>query len=70
MNFRKTNIEIMKEKGQTWSSINRMRRQQAAFIGHVMTMEGLEHLITTGKQEGKGAKGDRENKRWTVLLHG
>ena len=44
-----TNIDVMEEVGQVRSFVNRVRKQQAAFIGHIMRREGLQHLIAMGK---------------------
>jgi hypothetical protein len=36
---------------------NKMKQRQCRFIGHVMHVEGLENLVTTGKIHGKRDKG-------------
>ena len=53
----------MEEAGQTRSLVNRIRRMQAYFIGHIMRTEGLEHLTTTRKlrgRRGSGRQGDQK----------
>ena len=42
---------------QTRPFINEIRRQ-AAFIGHIMREEGLEHLITMEELEGRHGRGN------------
>ena len=42
--------------------MNKLRTQQARFIGHVMRRRSLEHLVTTTQIVGKRARGrQREN---------
>ena len=48
----------MEEAGLTRSLVNRVRKQQATFVGHILRREGLEHLVITGKMEGR--RGQRE----------
>ncbi|GFR63281.1 endonuclease-reverse transcriptase [Elysia marginata] len=59
---RKTNEEVLKETETTRSFINRIRRRQAKFVGHIMRREGLENLITTGRMEGKKSRGRQREK--------
>ena len=37
--------------------ISNVKRRQAEFLGHVMRKGKLEHLLTTGKIEGKRSRG-------------
>ncbi|GFR63294.1 UDP-glucuronosyltransferase 2A1-like [Elysia marginata] len=37
-------------------------KRQATFLGHVMRREKLEHLITTGKLDGKRGRGKQREK--------
>ena len=37
--------------------MNKIRTQQASFIGHVVRKHSMEHLITTAKIEWKRARG-------------
>ncbi|GFO25314.1 hypothetical protein PoB_005181900 [Plakobranchus ocellatus] len=39
-----------------------IRKRQATFLGHVMRREKLEHLVTTGKFEGKRSRGRQREK--------
>ena len=47
----------MEEAGLTRSLVNRIRKQQATFVGHIMRRKGLEHLVITGKIEGRRGRG-------------
>ncbi|GFO08443.1 hypothetical protein PoB_003494800 [Plakobranchus ocellatus] len=51
---------IMKEEVET--AIKTIRKRQATFLGHVMRREKLEHLVTTGKFEGKRSRGRQREK--------
>ena len=53
---KKTNIQVVEEAAQTRSLVNRLSRQQVVLISHMMKRQGLEHLVITGKLEGKGGK--------------
>ncbi|GFN79417.1 RNA-directed DNA polymerase from mobile element jockey [Plakobranchus ocellatus] len=59
---RKTNEEVLKETESTRSLMNRIRRRQAKFVGHIMRREGLENLVTTGRMEGKKSRGRQREK--------
>ena len=50
---KRTNVEVMDEAGLTRSLVNRIRKQQAAFVRHILRRKGLEHLVITGKMEGR-----------------
>ena len=50
---KRTNVEVMEEAGLTRSLVNRIRKQQAMFVGHILRRKGLEHLVITGKMEGR-----------------
>ena len=52
----------MKEADTKRSLINKMRKRQAKFIGHVIRREGLEHLVTTGMLEGRRSRGRQREK--------
>ncbi|GFO02379.1 hypothetical protein PoB_002888400 [Plakobranchus ocellatus] len=39
-----------------------IRKRQATFLGHVMRRGKLEHLVTTGKFEGKRSRGRQREK--------
>ncbi|GFR93784.1 eukaryotic translation initiation factor 3 subunit F [Elysia marginata] len=59
---RKTNEEVLKETETTRSVMNRIRRRQAKFVGHIMRREGLENLITIGRMEGNKSRGRQREK--------
>ena len=54
---KRTNVEVMEEAGLTRSLVNRIRKQQATFVGHILRRKGLEHLVITGKMEGRRGRG-------------
>ena len=54
---KRTNVEVMQEAGLTRSLVNRIRKQQAMFVGHILRRKGLEHLVITGKMEGRRGRG-------------
>ncbi|GFS07800.1 endonuclease-reverse transcriptase [Elysia marginata] len=59
---RKSNETVLIEANSSRSLIKTIRKRQATFLGHVMRREKLEHLITTGKLDGKRGRGkQREN---------
>ena len=43
--------------GTQRSLLKKIRRRQLEFLGHIVRKENLEHLIVTGKIEGKRSKG-------------
>ena len=51
-------------KGQeaTRSLVKEARKRQAVFFGHVMRRKELEHLVTTGKIDGKRSRGRQREK--------
>ena len=53
----KINVEVMEEAGLTRSLVNKIRKQQATFIGHILRRKGLEHLVITGKMERRRGRG-------------
>ena len=55
---KKAGIKVMEEAGLTRSSVNEIRRHEAAVSGHVMKGEGLEHDGKAG-----GTKRHGETKR-------
>ncbi|GFO35175.1 UDP-glucuronosyltransferase 2a1-like [Plakobranchus ocellatus] len=44
------------------SLVRTIRKRQASFLGHVMRRGKLEHLVTTGKFEGKRGRGRQREK--------
>ncbi|GFO08669.1 endonuclease-reverse transcriptase [Plakobranchus ocellatus] len=60
--YKNTNEEVLKETESTRSLMNKIRRRQAKFVGHIMRREGLENLDTTGRMEGKKSRGRQREK--------
>ncbi|GFO49455.1 phospholipase a2 [Plakobranchus ocellatus] len=59
---KKTNERVLNEANKRRSLVRTIRKRQATFLGHVMKRGKLEHLVTTGKFEGKRSRGrQREN---------
>ena len=54
---KRTNLEILNTANSTRKLISNVKRRQAEFLGHVMRKGKLEHLLTTGKIEGKRSRG-------------
>ncbi|GFO45433.1 RNA-directed DNA polymerase from mobile element jockey [Plakobranchus ocellatus] len=50
---KKTNERVLNEANTRRSLVKTIRKRQATFLGHVMRRGKLEHLVTTGKFEGK-----------------
>ncbi|GFN76803.1 hypothetical protein PoB_000330900 [Plakobranchus ocellatus] len=44
------------------AQVKTIRKRQATFLGHVMRRGKLEHLVTTGKFEGKRSRGRQREK--------
>ena len=59
---RKTNIEVLREANTQRSLVNRIRKRQAQFVGHIIRRDGLENLITTGWLKGRRARGRQREK--------
>ena len=47
---------VLEEAETNRSLVQKIRKQQATFFGHVMRKEGLEHFLTTGKLDRKRSK--------------
>ena len=54
---KKSNDEVLKEAKSRRMLVNKIRKRQTTFFGHVMRRKGLEHLVTTGKITGKRSRG-------------
>ncbi|GFO17385.1 retrovirus-related pol polyprotein line-1 [Plakobranchus ocellatus] len=54
---KKTNEEVLTEAQTTRQLMNKIRKRQAKFVGHVIRRNQLEHLVTTGKFDGKRGRG-------------
>ncbi|GFN88761.1 UDP-glucuronosyltransferase 2a1-like [Plakobranchus ocellatus] len=59
---KKTNERVLNEANKRRSLIRIIRKRQATFLGHVMRRGKLEHLVTTGKFEGKRSRGRQREK--------
>ena len=59
---KKTNEAVLEEAETTRLLIKNIRKRQATFFGHVMRREKLEHLVTTGKLDGKRSRGRQREK--------
>ncbi|GFR58649.1 retrovirus-related Pol polyprotein LINE-1 [Elysia marginata] len=64
---RKTNEEVLKETETTRSLMNRIRRRQAKFVGHIMRREGLENLITIQPEEWRGRRAEEDKDRKCLM---
>jgi len=40
--------------------MNKIRKRQATFIGHVMRKKEIEHFVKTGKMEGNKEEEDQQ----------
>ncbi|GFO16834.1 hypothetical protein PoB_004333900 [Plakobranchus ocellatus] len=54
---KKTNERVLNEANKRRTLVRTIRKRQATFLGHVMRRGKLEHLVTTGKFEGKRTRG-------------
>lgn len=54
---KQSNEVILRTAKSKRKIINKVRTQQARFIGHVMRKKKLEQIVTTGKIEGKRSRG-------------
>ncbi|GFO37775.1 hypothetical protein PoB_006428000 [Plakobranchus ocellatus] len=59
---KKTNERVLNEANKRRSLVRTIRKRQATFLGHVMRRGKLEHLVTTGKFEGKRSRGRQSEK--------
>ncbi|GFN89685.1 RNA-directed DNA polymerase from mobile element jockey [Plakobranchus ocellatus] len=59
---KKTNERVLNEANKRRSLIRTIRKRQAAFLGRVVRGGRLEHLVTTGKFEGKRSGGRQGEK--------
>ena len=59
---KRRNEEVLKEVGQTRNIMSKFRRRQSGFFGHIMRRGRLEHMVTTGKIEGKRDRGRQREK--------
>ena len=59
---RVTNIEVLDRAGTRRNLANNIRQLQAKFIGHIIRRDSIEHLITTGKIDGRRSRGRQREK--------
>ena len=59
---RKTNEDVLKEANTKRKLLNKIRKRQGKFFGHIMRQESLEKLVTTGKINGKRGQGKQRIK--------
>ena len=59
---KRTNLEILNTASSTRKLMSNIKRRPAEFLGHVMRKGKLEHLLTTGKIEGKRSRGHQRIK--------
>ncbi|GFN90312.1 hypothetical protein PoB_001681800 [Plakobranchus ocellatus] len=59
---KKTNERVLNEANKRRSLVRTIRKCQATFLGHLMRREKLEHLVRTGKLEGKRSSGSQREK--------
>ena len=60
--FIKNETVLLREDDTRRLLMNRIRKRQATFFGHVMRRENLEHPVTTGMIDGKrSTEKQREN---------
>jgi hypothetical protein len=64
---KKTNEEVLKTSNTKRKLMQTIRKRQLEFFGHIMRKEGLENLVTTGKIEGRRARG-RQRQTYTGSL--
>ncbi|GFO23909.1 endonuclease-reverse transcriptase [Plakobranchus ocellatus] len=67
---KKTNERVLNEANKRRSLVRTIRQCQATFLGHVMRRGKLEHLVITGKFEGKRSRGRQREKKWMDWPHG
>ena len=59
---RKSNVEVLKDAECVRTLMNKIKKKQASFVGHVMRRNGLENLITTEKFDGRRTPGRQRKK--------
>ncbi|GFO04644.1 UDP-glucuronosyltransferase 2a1-like [Plakobranchus ocellatus] len=57
-----TTFRVLNEANKRRSLVRTIRKRQATFLGHVIKRGKLEHLVTTGKFEGKRSRGRQREK--------
>ncbi|GFO14783.1 UDP-glucuronosyltransferase 2a1-like [Plakobranchus ocellatus] len=59
---KKTNERVLNEANKRRSLVRTIRKRQATFLGQLIRRGKLEHLVTTGKFEGKRSRGRQREK--------
>ncbi|GFO42878.1 hypothetical protein PoB_006938300 [Plakobranchus ocellatus] len=62
LDCKENNERVLNEANKRRSLVRTIRKRQATFLGHVMRRGKLEHLVTTGKFEGKRGRGRQRDK--------
>ena len=52
-----SNEEVLRRANTERSLIKNILQRQLSFLGHIMRKENIEHLVVTGKIEGKKSRG-------------
>src|SRR5579871_2468099 len=68
---RKRNEDVLKEINSKRQLHNHIRRRQSTFFGHIMRRGKMEHIVATGKLNGRRGRGrPREKIFWTTWCCG
>ncbi|GFR86563.1 eukaryotic translation initiation factor 3 subunit F [Elysia marginata] len=59
---KKTNERVLQEAQSKRSLLDKIRKRQATFFGHMMRQEELENLIITGMMTGRRCRGRQREK--------
>ncbi|GFS03118.1 endonuclease-reverse transcriptase [Elysia marginata] len=59
---KKTNERVLQEAQSKRSLLDKIRKRQATFFGHIMRQEKLENLIITGMMTGRRCRGRQREK--------
>src|SRR5579871_6194918 len=54
---RKRNEDVLKEINSKRQLHNHIRRRQSTFFGHILRRGKMEHIVTTGKLNGRRGRG-------------
>ncbi|GFR67402.1 endonuclease-reverse transcriptase [Elysia marginata] len=65
---KKPNDTVLSETKTKRALINKIRKRQATFIGHIMRRERQEHLVTTGMFMGRRGRGRLHEKTTNGLV--
>ncbi|GFR76719.1 retrovirus-related Pol polyprotein LINE-1 [Elysia marginata] len=59
---KKTNERVLQEAQSKRSLLDKIRKRQATFFGHIMRQEKLENLMITGMMTGRRCRGRQREK--------